>query len=199
MATGDQTDVFARLRSALPPWFGDITQAPLVGAVLTALATTQSFIYSLIVYATMQLRIMTATDGWLDMIAADFFGPTFFRHAGQSDASFRVAIIANLLRPRGTRAAVISILTQLTGRAPLLVEFNRPTDCGAYGGPYIGYSAAGAWGTLNSMPLQAMVIAYRPYSLATAPLGYYPTDTEIAAAIESVRPAGYRLWIAISN
>lgn len=199
MATGDRNDIISRLKSTLPNWFGDLTLAPLIGAVLTALATTQSFVYSLIVYATMQLRIMTATDGWLDMIAADFFGPTFFRHSGQSDQSFRVAIIANLLRPRGTRAAVIAILTQLTGRAPLLVEFNRPTDTGAYGGPYLGYSTAGAWGTLNSMPMQAMVIAYRPYSLATAPLGYYPTDAEIFAAIESVRPAAYQLWVALSN
>lgn len=199
MATGDKSDVYSRLVAVIPRWFGDLILAPLIAAVLQAFATTQSFAYSLITYAALQLRIKTATDGWLDMIAADFFGPTFYRRAGQSDLSFRAAIITNLIRERGTRAGVIQILLDLTGRAPVIVEFNRPTDTGVWGGPYIGYGLAGSWGSLSSMGMQAMVHAFRPLSIGTAPLGYIPTDTEIAAAVNSVRPAGYTLWLNISN
>ena len=199
MATGDQSDVYTRLSRFLPrTWFGDLAAAPLISAVLTGFAKAHSYTYSLITYAALQLRIATATDGWLDMIAADFFGATFYRHAGQSDASFRTAIILNLFRPRGTRAAVIKAITDMTGIAPVLVEFNRPTDTGVYGGPYIGYGLAGAYGSLV-MPMQAMVTAFRPATLAAAPLGYIPTDAEIAAAVEAVRPAGYTVWVVVKN
>lgn len=198
MATGDTNDIFARLKAVLPRWFGDLSNAPLVSALLQAFATTQAFVYGLIVYAGLQLRIKTATDGWLDMIAADYFGGTFYRHSGQSDASFRTAIVLNLLRERGTRASVIKVLTDITGRTPKVIEFNWPRDTGVYGGSWIGYGVAGAWGS-RSMPLQAMVRAYRPTSLGAAPLGYIPTDAEILAAIEAVRPAGYTVYASISN
>lgn len=198
MATGDKNDVYNRLVSVLPRWFGDISQSPIISALLQGLANASAFVYSLIAYAALQLRIKTATDGWLDMIAADFFGPSFWRHQGQSDASFRAWIIANLFRERGTRTSVIKVLTDITGRTATLVEFNRPTDTGAYGGPYLGYAAAGAYGSL-SMPMQAMVTAYRPQTVGGSPLGYIPTDAEIAAAVDSVRPAGYTIWMRISN
>ena len=198
MATGDKTDVYGRLMAMLPRWFGDLTIAPLISALLQAFATTHSYVYTLIAYATLQVRIKTATDGWLDMIAADFFGPTFYRRAGQSDTSFRAAIVLNLFRERGTRNSVIKILTDLTGRAPLIVEFNRPTDTGVWGGPYLGYGLAGAYGSF-SMDTYAMVTAYRPFNIGTAPFGYIPTDAEIYAAVDSVRPAGYTLLMNIKN
>lgn len=198
MAIGDKADVYSRLQGVLPRWFGDLSTAPLIAALLQAFATTQSYVYSLIAYAALQVRIKTATDGWLDMIAADFFGPTFYRRAGQTDNSFRAAIVLNLFRERGTRASVIKILTDLTGRAPLIIEFNRPLDTGVWGGPYLGYGLAGAYGSF-AMGTYAMVTAYRPFNIGTAPFGYIPTDAEIYAAVDSVRPAGYTILMNITN
>jgi hypothetical protein len=96
MATGDTTDVLGRLKAVLPRWFGGAS--PILDALLTGLATASAFIYSLYGYAKLQTRILTASDGWLDMVAADFFGTTLQRKASQTDSSFRAAIIANLLR-----------------------------------------------------------------------------------------------------
>lgn len=194
MATGDKPDITTRLGSVLPRWFGDLTQATLTNAVLQAFATTQSFAYSLIMYAAMQLRIKTATDGWLDMIAADFFGPSFTRRSGQTDTSFRSAIIANLLRERATRAGLIKVLQDVTGRTPVVIEFTHPLDCGAY--RYLfGYGQAGAYGSVVS-PFNLLVKAYRP----TVGLPQYGiTDADIYAAIDSVRPVNTRVWVALFN
>jgi hypothetical protein len=85
-------------------------------------------------YAKAQLRIATASDGFLDVISADFFGTTLPRKTNESDAAFRNRIIINLFRERATRKAVTQVLTTLTGRAPLIVEPSRPADTGAYGG-----------------------------------------------------------------
>lgn len=198
MATGDQDDMLSRLKALLPTtWFSSAN--PVLDGLLSAAAYTLSWFYSLYLYAALQTRIKTATDGWLDMIANDFFGPTFYRRSGQSDASFRAWIIVNMFRERGTRNSVIKILTDLTGRAPLIIEFNKPTDTGAYRGPHIGYGLAGAYGSLTAMDMQTMVTAYRPQSVAGSPLGYIPTDAELIAAVESVRPATYVIWVKVSD
>lgn len=89
MATGDQTDIFRRIKALLPQWFSDNT--PVLDALLCGFAYATAFVYVLIAYAARQTRIKTATDGWLDMIAADFFGASLLRKPGQSDASFRGA------------------------------------------------------------------------------------------------------------
>lgn len=70
MATGDQTDIFRRIKALLPQWFSDNT--PVLDALLRGFAYATAFVYVLIAYAARQTRIKTATDGWLDMIAADF-------------------------------------------------------------------------------------------------------------------------------
>jgi hypothetical protein len=189
---------YALLTAVLPPWFSTVSADPLLTAVLTAYATTLSFVYSLWAYAKLQTRIATATDGWLDVAGADYLGPGFYRHSGQTDAGLRLQIMQGLLAPKGTRAALISALKNLTGRTPVVVEFNRPSDTGVYGGPYAGYGLAGAYGSLVS-GMNAFVIAYRPLTVGAAPYAYIPSDAEIIAATEAVRPAGYTLWIRISN
>lgn len=132
MATGDLNDLRSRIKATLPRWFAD--SSPILDAVLSGAAQALSFVYSLYLYAQMQTRIKTATDGWLDLIAGDFFGTRILRRANQSDASFRAIIIANLFRERATRTALIQVLTDLTGRAPVLIEPQQPGDTGAYGG-----------------------------------------------------------------
>ena len=222
MATGDQQDIFARIRGYLPRWFGDVAQSPILNGLLQGLAYSGAYVYGLYAYAKQQTRIMTATDGWLDMIAADFFGLSIRRKTGQSDASFRANIVANLFRERGTRNAIIRVLTDLTGRPPTIIEPSRPADCGAYDAPNSGYGMAGAYGQV-SLTYQAFVQAYRPlgsgipnvagYSIVTTGYGVPSqgeyvdpsmssntvSDADIYAAIESVRPAASIIWTRISS
>jgi hypothetical protein len=221
MAVGDQSDVFARLKTVLPRWFGGIT--PLLDAVLQGLAQAGSFLYSLYAYAKLQTRILTATDGWLDMISADFLGTALTRKANQTDTSFRAAIIANILREKATRNSIIYVLTALTGRAPKIVEPQRPADTGAYSTPNSGYGAGGAYGSML-IPFQAFVTAYRPlssgipmiagYGISTAAYstpsqgGEYASisyvqgsvqDADIYAAIAAVEPVATSVWTQISS
>ena len=216
---GDKSDVFGRLKSVLPRWYGD--SSPTLDAVLGGLASAGSFIYSLYAYAKLQTRIKTATDGWLDIIAGDFFGVSVLRKANQSDASFRANIIANLLRTRATRPSVIQVLTDLTGRAPVIYEPLRPANTGAYGSLF-GYSVAGAYGSVL-MPYQALITAYRPIGTGIPNVAGYGAsvagysipsqsdyssitqlqnsilDADIYAAISSVMPVGCIAWTQISN
>jgi hypothetical protein len=211
MATGDQSDIILRLKATLPSWFGDNT--PILDALLQGLAWAGSFAYSLISYAKLQTRIKTATDGWLDMIAADFFGSFLARAANQSDASFR---------ERATRKSIIAVLQDLTGRTPLVFEPQRPADTGAYSAPNSGYGVAGGYGSLL-LPYQAFVTAYRPsgtgiplvagYGISTGGYGVASradlasmdmiqgavTDADIYAAIDSVKPAGTTVWTRITS
>jgi hypothetical protein len=223
---GDFNDILARLKGKLPSrWFGGTGDTlPVFDGVLAGIAGLLSFVYALYTYAKLQTRIMSATDGWLDMIAADFFGPgQVTRKTGQGDTSYRLVILANLFREKATRAAIVNILTSLTGRAPKIIEPWRPADTGGYGIPTSGYGVAGAYGSL-SLPYQAFVIAYRPVSNAgiasvagygSAPAGYSTaswaeyasmsmvtggvSDADIFAAIDAVKPAGTIVWTRISN
>lgn len=222
MATGDQQDIYLRMRTQLPPWFGDEASSPILNGLLHGLAYGLAYFYSLLAYGRLQTRIKTATDGWLDMIAADFFGSALLRAANQSDTSFRNRILINLFRERATRAGLIKVLQDLTGRTPTIIEPLRPLDTGVYGGPYIGYGVAGSYGSMQ-MPYQAFVIAYRPtgtgipniagYGYST---GAYNTpsqeeyaslsmiqgavsDADIYAAADAVKPVGTVIWMRISN
>lgn len=220
MATGDQSDILKRLKSVLPRWFGD--SSAILDGILNGLAWSSSFVYSLWAYAKLQARIKTATDGWLDMIAADFFGTSIRRQANQSDASFRSRIIINLFRERATRTGIVKVLQDLTGRTPLVFEPMRPADTGGYGTNSLGYNMAGGYGSLL-LPYQAFVTAYRPVGTGipnvsgyggaasgygVASQGEYAaismvkdavTDADIYAAVDSVKPAATIIWTRISN
>jgi len=216
--TGDQSDVLARIKVVLPRWFADSN--PILDALNQGYAYTASFIYSLYAYAKLQTRILTATDGWLDLIAADYFGTALMRAANQTDASFRARIIVNLFRERATRNGISKVLIDLTGRAPIIIEVMRPADTGAYSAPNSGYGVAGNYGSML-IPFQAFVIAYRPSSsgipnvagYGNSPAGYgtpsqadYASisqiqgavlDADIYAAIDSCKPVGTILWTRI--
>lgn len=226
MATGDQADIFARLKGIVPSrWFGAPSDsAPIVDAVLWGSSGILSFLYSLYAYAKLQTRIRTATDGWLDLIAADYFGPTgLLRKSGQSDASYRNDILIRLLREKATRKAMVLALTSLTGKAPTICEPQRPLDTGAYGVSTSGYGAAGFYGSVL-LPYQAFVIAYRPrssigisgvagYGISTGGYGDASqaeyasismfnggvSDSDIYAAAAAVKPEGTITWMAIQN
>lgn len=157
--TGDQQDVFRRIKTLIPPWFSDVS--PYLDSLIQSFAYTGSFVYSLYEYAKLQTRIKTATDGWLDLISADFFGSALPRKANQSDVSFRNRIIVNLFRERATRGGVVRVLQDLTGRTPKIFEPLNINDTGAYGAPNSGYGVYGGYGSLL-LAYQAFVTAYRP-------------------------------------
>lgn len=217
--TGDQDDFFARLKNLLPVgWFGD--ESPIVDALARGMASVLAWAYSFYLYAQAQTRIKTASGGWLDMVALDFFGTGMTRRPMQSDGSYRNRIIINLFRERGTRHAISQVLYDLTGRWPIIVEPQRPADTGAYG-VACGYGAAGAYGSML-MPYQALVTAFRPagsgfpyLSGYAAPAGGYGhasracyaslrdavavLDSDLIAAIEAVKPIGTTIWVGISS
>lgn len=221
MAIGDQSDISTRLRQLIPGGWFQQGLVPIRDALLQGASSALSFAYSLLAYVRNQTRIATATDGFLDMIAGDFFGSTLLRATNQTDESFRARIIVNIFRERGTRNSVATLLTQLTGRAPVIFEPARPADTGGYGVGPIGYGVAGGYGSLL-LPMQSFVTAYRPigtgipniagYGVSTAGYGVAAqgeyaslsslqnniTDADIFAAIDSVRPAGYVIWARIS-
>lgn len=163
--TGDTLDMLARLKSALPTrWFAD--ESPILDGTLTGLASGWAWVSSLLTYVRAQTRIATATAVWLDIIAKDFFGPRVFRRPGEMDEVLRLRIQRELVRERGTRVAVTSVLKDLTGRVPRVFEPARPADTGGYGsmtgaGGGVGWGVAGGWGSL-ALPFQCFVTAFRP-------------------------------------
>ncbi|WP_416052744.1 hypothetical protein [Cupriavidus basilensis] len=221
MATGDKANIYARLRERMPQgWFG--TSHPILDAVLNGIASVLAGVFSCYLYLVLQTRLQTSTDGWLDMSAADYFGVgNFPRLPNEIDASYRSRIQINIIRERGTRRAVIKVLTDLTGRAPVLIEPMRPADTGAYGYA-CGYGVAGAYGSML-MAYQAFVKAFRPVGSGIpnvggwgASVGGYSTpsqlewanigqsltgvtDAMIYAAVAAVIPAATLAWVSISN
>lgn len=220
MAVGTQADIFARIKSVLPAkWFGSVS--PLIDALIQGLASAASFFYSLYSYAKLQTRIKTASEGWLDMISADFFGPALMRQANQSDASFRSRIIIKLFRERATRNGLSKALFDITGRLPVIFEPLRPLDTGGYG-IACGYAVAGGYGS-QLIPFQAFVTAYRPlgsgipsvagYGISTGGYGAASqadyasygailqavSDADIFAAIDAVKPAGTIIWARLQS
>lgn len=223
MTTGDQADFVSRIKRLLPRWFGQGTaDTPILDGLLQGYAWSLASFYALYLYAKLQTRILTASDGWLDMISADFFGSSLLRTANQTDDSFRSRIIANMFRERATRKSIVLVLEQLTGRTPIIFEFLRPADTGGYSVGGVGYGVSGGYGSF-AMPYQAFVNAFRPMNSGIPnvngygqPAGGYGvpsqasyvdlsqiignvTDADIYAAIDSVRPAGVTLWVMISS
>jgi hypothetical protein len=211
--TGDPVDMLARLRSVLPQrWFPDET--PVLDALLSGLAASWAFLYSQLSYAARQARLATATDAWLDLIANDFFARRLARRAAEPDDAFRQRIRQELARERGTRRALASALSDLTGRAPVVFEPARATDTGAWGMGF-AWGAAGGWGNL-SLPFQCFVTAFRPHASGIATVAGYGTggplqyanlkmvqgqvtDADIMATVAGVLPVATIAWTRISD
>lgn len=221
MAAGDQQDFVNRIKAVLPSgWFRDET--PVLDGVLNGIAWALALAYSLAAYTRLQTRISTATDGFLDLISADYFGGAMPRKPQESDTAFRNRILASLLRERGTRRGLIRALELLTGRTPWVFEPARPADTGGYGVGGVGYGMAGGYGSL-ALSDQAFVIAYRPVGQGIPNIAGYGsssggygagseamyanpsliqgavTDADIYAAIDSVKLAGTTVWTQIQS
>jgi hypothetical protein len=172
MATGDAIDMASRIRAVLPAsWFPVSSSesqslTPVLDGVLKGLGQAWSQVYSLLSYTKLQTRISTATEFFLDMIAADFFGTRLTRRTNESDTAFRTRICKNIFSSRATRVAVSATVANLTGRAPMIFEPAYTHDTGGYGTPAqgggnMGYGVTGGWGSL-ALPFQFFIEAYRP-------------------------------------
>jgi len=217
-----QPEFEERIKATLPRWFSDNSN-PYLDGVIAGLASGFVFISQIYDYAKLQTRIKTATDGWLDMIAADYFGSKLKRKPLQSDTSFRARIIANLFRERATRAGVVKVLEDLTGRTPVIFEPSRPADTGGYGVPQsLAYGVIGGYGSML-LPYQAFITAYRPTGSGIPKVAGYGvsvgaystpsliqwgsmdmiegavTDADIYEAVDSVAPVGTILWTRITS
>jgi len=220
---GDQDDMVARLTAVLPSrWFPDVT--PILSGLLAGLGQAAAWVYDLIGYTQLQTRIATATGGWLDFVAQDFFGPLLVRQLGESDDSLRARIDQALLRPRATRSALAGQIEDLTGRTPWLFEPMRPADTGcwnsmlSYGGT--GAAGFGGWGNLH-MPFQMLAVVYRAAAggvpnasgygdgaggyghgaLEYAPASVTGTDADVQtlSAIAAVMPTCGIAWTRITS
>lgn len=169
MATGDVADITNRIQALIPSnWFpaGD---APILTAEIEGAASALSFDYDLLAYIRQQTRIATATDGFLDLIAYDFFGTHLVRSIGQSDASFRRQIIATLFRLRNTRPAIDGAIFSLLGTHPTIIEPMRPPDTGVYDNASVmAYDVAGCYGDSAAI-LHSFIQVTIPTSLSIAP------------------------------
>lgn len=160
MAVGDIPDFVRRLRAALPRrWFPD--DAPVLVGMLTGFAAVWANLYALLQYVVQQSRLATVSGVFLDMVATDYFGTRIVRNAGEPDTHFRRRILAEILRPRATRAAVDQALFDLTGQHPIIFEPANATDTGGYNIGGVGYNVAGGWGSIL-LPFQAFITAFRP-------------------------------------
>ncbi len=227
MAQGDKDDMLRRLVAVLPArWWANV--APIRDAILGGIADSLAWAYGLLVWVKAQTRILTCSGTALDLVAHDYFGLRFRRRAGEDDDPFRARVLAEIVRPRATRAAIIKAVNDTAGReAYLFFEPANPTDTGGYGlRGGMGYSCAGRYGSLN-LPAQAFIIPLRPpgqgipnvQGYQTAPgdpaiggLGAGAikyarqadmvgpvTDSDIYAAIRATKPAGTVIWTAIES
>lgn len=179
---GDLSDFISRLRTVLPKrWFAE--QSPNLGALLSSIATPWVWLYGLITYVRAQTRLATATDGWLDLIARDYFGCNLGRRIGETDLAYRSRIQAALLQEAATRPAVEAGLQGLIGTRPTIFEPANCMDTGSYGaattnpnafGTGMAYGLVGGWGSLQ-LPLQFFVTAMRPVTPGVGMLGGYGT------------------------
>jgi hypothetical protein len=218
MSTGDQNDIFNRLKANLVPWFGN--DSPSLDALLQGTAKTDSTVYSLIADASLQCRIKTATGDALDLISLDFFGGKMPRHPNENDASFRNRILANIVQERATRKGMITVLINLTGRTPIIVEGFHTFGIGAYD-QTLYYDTGYGFGWLQ--PYTAIIYAYRPQPEGFVGIGAYDagsfgydfhfnnayvsindeiifvTDQDIIDAIEATKPFGTFMYVSISD
>lgn len=215
---GDADDYLVRLADALPDgWFEDAPRV--LDATLSGPAQIGAIVHGQRTYASKQMRVRTASGGYLDLIARDFYGNQLTRRPGQSDGSFRSQIIARLFRQGVTRSGMIKLLTDLTGYEPSIFEPASIQDAGAYGFT-LAYGTAGGWGSL-SMPMTAFISVRRPASNVAANVGGYntpmlaygvagryigpeelianTTDADILSAIDRARPIGSTIYVSIRN
>lgn len=224
MATGDAADILSRLRTWLPTgWFpSDPAEGPNITAILTGIAAAVGTNFDQAAYTQLQTRIASATDGWLDLISADFFGGRISRRNTEGDPQYRGRIQRELLRERATRNALNQVLFDVTGNYPTIFENRRPLDGVCLDIPTSGLDHNGGTSG-DDFNYQVFVKIARPLGggipnipgldfpqaatdvgtlTPTDPsmsLGLVVSDSDIYAAAESVRPDGVVYWVSLTG
>ena len=109
-----QEDVFNRLFSTLPPWFGDSPAN--VGIAMTGFANVAAFISTLIPEAWKQTRLDTATGAFLDIASNDFFGAVLPRKQGELDLQFAARTVRTIFKEKATFASLVdTVLSVMVG------------------------------------------------------------------------------------
>jgi hypothetical protein len=219
-----QSEICQRIKAALPArWFGNDT--PNLDSVLGSFAAGWLGIFDFLDYTRAQARIATAFDGWLDLIAWDYFQFRVKRRLRETDSSFRTRILEAIQRDRCTRSAIYDLVEDLTGTPPIIFEPTNPGDTGCFGSlespetGVAGYGSAGAWGTLQ-LPFQVFVTAFRPVTGGVAMVNGWGgsiggfgvglssyislgmntvqfSDSEFYNDICHTAPAGTIIWVSI--
>lgn len=174
-------DLVARLRLALPGrWFAD--DAPVLSDLLGGLAAGWAALFDLLDTVRLLSRLQTVTGAYLDLAGQDYFGQRFLRRIDEPDAAYRARVAVALRRSRATRAAVVDAAAA-AGAVVTVFEPAQPSDTGVYGGPLLGWSVAGGWGSL-AMPLECMVTVVANAAVA-----------DVGVAVAEALPAGGAAWI----
>jgi len=224
MAVGDQNDISNRLSAVIPSsWFK--WPNPLYTAFIQGISAVFATNYALIIYAKAQTRMATAIGGFLDLISYDYFGLTLPRKNSESDASFLARIQEQFGVERVTLKGMITALTNLTGKAPTIIEPWNTGTCGALDvGTLALYDQNGAGGAGfigdTNLPAQVFMIVHRQVQAGVAnvagldsnvagldagPLEITDqtmingalTDADIYATINATRPTGVICWVAL--
>lgn len=204
---------FQRIFGRLPAgWFP--SDGPVISSIVGQVAEGASLNNDQLFYAQNQTRVSTASDMFLELIAQDYFGAfNFPRRSGETDDSYRSRILGNLLIARGTRGAMIEVLTNLTGNVPDIFEPIRDacawdqfgwdypkTKLGDYNDPYT------CWITIQPPPGPGIPLAYGydsgSYDVNFAYgdinlLASVVADNEIYRAVIATAPAGVRVLVYI--
>lgn len=159
------TNFLQRFRNYLPPWFGDEGNHPVIDAVLIMATDVALSAFEVIRFADFQVRLRTASGGWLDLWSFDFFRGRVPRFQKEVDASFRARIEREIFRDKNTRQALYDAMLDLTGHPPRLFEPQQPRDTGAYGGPLMAYNGVG----YNTAQELVPVVGIGRYGEANAP------------------------------
>lgn len=192
-------DDFAQRVIALLPqdWFSDSAKAPggVLYALLHATGGSLAAMFGNLAYTNVATRIKTAVGAALDAVSVDFFGPyTLPRRPNESDAAFRVRILANLLLARVTRPAIAQALFLATGEYPRMGEPTFPGDCAAYdANSYYGMDgpedvAPARFGDV--LPYTGFIDMAAPYFVQT---GGYPVYAYDIGAAYDVPASAYDL------
>jgi len=216
---GDTNDVLSRFQRWLPTgWFPN-TPGTRIYALASGFASLLATIYSYIAYLRLQTRLATATDGFLDLASRDFFGSILPRLTSEADATFSGRIRREIIRDRNTRGAIDSLLFEMTGNHPEIVELGRPLDCFCWrrSGWRTGHLGSRTWGRCHVFirTTHAGVFGFgiggwrnpnaawrTPKMVWADPSGITGTgftDQQILDALERIRTAGVTYWVWITT
>lgn len=191
-------------------------------AVMSAFAANLVILNEQVVYAWKACRIQTAEDAALDTCAEDYFGDELPREAGETDAAYRIRILASLLLEKVTEQGISNIIFMLTGNRPRMI---KPWVAGCTGGYDHAYydvdtpEIPGCYGD-DRLDYQAAIVAKLPNVVIDeacpvwgydAGAGYdvytgvywirlaanFLTFDQLIAAIINSKAAGITIWLKL--